>query len=238
MVELLNQEITGRKIPCKVTYKNGEIAKRTFTNTETARGLRVKGSSKRYYPVRRLERLGITRIELKQPPKKKSDIELVKYNANRFLKLVDKRLWKDLQEEVENILNIIDEWYLKWTKKENTNSFSWDLWKEFGHKWLTREKSFITVNTAFKKAVGKDLTIDIDNYLNGQDSNFLRARLIEKIDKDGYYLGYGNRTNYDNSFEVHRDEGKAWLSREFKDLGNGHYYILISPTHAVYIESD
>jgi hypothetical protein len=31
---------------------------------------------------------------------------------------------------------------------------------------------------------------------------------------------------------------RAWLSEEFKGCGNGHYWLLISPTHAIFAEDD
>lgn len=54
------------------------------------------------------------------------------------------------------------------------------------------------------------------------------------------------RTSYDVSFQYKpaTDEGekkhgkRAWYSEEFRDCGNGHYYLALSPTHAIYWERD
>lgn len=45
---------------------------------------------------------------------------------------------------------------------------------------------------------------------------------------------------YDNSIHVGMDEEglKAWYSEEYRGCGNGHYYLLFDPTHAIFIEND
>jgi hypothetical protein len=51
------------------------------------------------------------------------------------------------------------------------------------------------------------------------------------------------RTSYDVTFEYKpadetKDFPRAWYSEEFKDCGNGHYYLALDATHAVYYERD
>jgi len=47
------------------------------------------------------------------------------------------------------------------------------------------------------------------------------------------------RTNYDIGFEYSPDKGnKAWYSEEFKGCGNGHYYLALDATHALFYEND
>jgi len=52
----------------------------------------------------------------------------------------------------------------------------------------------------------------------------------KKYTETGYY-------QYDNSFE-YNGEDKAWYSREFRGCGNGHYYLALNGTHAVFYEDD
>lgn len=51
---------------------------------------------------------------------------------------------------------------------------------------------------------------------------------------------YSNRarTSYDVSFEYDPDRNKAWYSEEYKDCGNGHYYIAIDANTALFCEDD
>lgn len=43
---------------------------------------------------------------------------------------------------------------------------------------------------------------------------------------------------YDNSFEYSPKQNKAWYSREFRGCGNGHYYLALNGTHAMFYEDD
>ena len=44
--------------------------------------------------------------------------------------------------------------------------------------------------------------------------------------------------NYDVSFEYNPVLNKAWYSEEFRGCGNGHYYLALNGTHAIYYEDD
>lgn len=49
------------------------------------------------------------------------------------------------------------------------------------------------------------------------------------------------RNGYDCSFEFSSSKegiNRAWYSEEYRGMGNGHYYIAYSPTHALFIETD
>lgn len=43
---------------------------------------------------------------------------------------------------------------------------------------------------------------------------------------------------YDNSFEYNPEYNKAWYSEEYKNCGNGHYYLALDATHALFYEDD
>ncbi len=46
------------------------------------------------------------------------------------------------------------------------------------------------------------------------------------------------RTNYDVSFEYNPEKNMAWYSEEYKDCGNGHYYIALDHNTAMFMEDD
>ena len=46
------------------------------------------------------------------------------------------------------------------------------------------------------------------------------------------------RTNYDVSFEYSAEKNTAWYSEEFKGCGNGHYYLALDASHALFYEDD
>lgn len=46
------------------------------------------------------------------------------------------------------------------------------------------------------------------------------------------------RTNYDVSFQYRADAKKAWYSEEYKNCGNGHYYLALDHNTALFCEND
>ena len=44
--------------------------------------------------------------------------------------------------------------------------------------------------------------------------------------------------NYDVSFEYNPELKKAWYSEEYRNCGNGHYYLALSENTAVFAEND
>ncbi len=46
------------------------------------------------------------------------------------------------------------------------------------------------------------------------------------------------RTSYDVSFEYDPEKKKAWYSEEYKDCGNGHYYLALDESMALFCEDD
>lgn len=46
------------------------------------------------------------------------------------------------------------------------------------------------------------------------------------------------RTNYDVNFTYRPEEQKAWYSEEYKNCGNGHYYIALDANTALFVEDD
>ena len=74
---------------------------------------------------------------------------------------------------------------------------------------------------------------------NCREQNEAALQSIQKAMADKKTLHMDGRTGYDVSFEYAPEKGnKAWYSEEFKNCGNGHYYLAISPTHALFSEDD
>lgn len=46
------------------------------------------------------------------------------------------------------------------------------------------------------------------------------------------------RVNYDVTFEYDPDKNKAWYSEEYRGCGNGHYYIALNSSMALFCEND
>jgi len=49
----------------------------------------------------------------------------------------------------------------------------------------------------------------------------------------------GRLTNgYDVTFNYQPEDNKAWYSEEYRGCGNGHYYLALDATHALFYEDD
>lgn len=64
-----------------------------------------------------------------------------------------------------------------------------------------------------------------------------KAQIADAL-KSKRRLSIKERTGYDVSFEYDPDRNKAWYSEEYKDCGNGHYYIALDENTALFVEDD
>ena len=48
----------------------------------------------------------------------------------------------------------------------------------------------------------------------------------------------GTQAGYDVSFEYNAEKNKVWYSEEYRGCGNGHYYIALNASHALFVEDD
>lgn len=71
-------------------------------------------------------------------------------------------------------------------------------------------------------------------YQNSQIKEEFKKAIAEKRD----YHRYRIRTNYDVTLEYKAENNMAWYSEEYKDCGNGHYYIALDHSTALFVEDD
>jgi hypothetical protein len=72
----------------------------------------------------------------------------------------------------------------------------------------------------------------------GYSTNQYAFEEIKKALKDKKEISISGRRNYDVSFSYNPKINKAWYSEEFKGCGNGHYYLALDETHALFYEDD
>ena len=71
-------------------------------------------------------------------------------------------------------------------------------------------------------------------HLNRSEKETIKHFLAQKQD----YSSGRIQAGYDVSFEYKADANKAWYSEEYRGCGNGHYYIALDHTTALFIEND
>lgn len=74
------------------------------------------------------------------------------------------------------------------------------------------------------------------NFGKYQTANRLQEIKEALVKKEKIHLAGDN--GYDVSFEYNPEKNMAWYSEEYRGCGNGHYYIALSDTHAVFWEDD
>lgn len=70
----------------------------------------------------------------------------------------------------------------------------------------------------------------------GQNTS-VKKEIIEALENKSNY-SFDTRVNYDVTFEYDADKNMAWYSEEYKDCGNGHYYIALDENTALFCEDD
>lgn len=72
----------------------------------------------------------------------------------------------------------------------------------------------------------------------GYNNSEQKERICKAISEHREYIISGIRTNYDVSFSYNPESNRAFYSEEYKDCGNGHYYIALNHSTAVFCEND
>jgi hypothetical protein len=72
----------------------------------------------------------------------------------------------------------------------------------------------------------------------GRFTNNEQLKIIKEALKNKKETSASGRTNYDVSFSYNPTVQKAWYSEEFRGCGNGHYYLALDATHALFYEDD
>lgn len=74
-------------------------------------------------------------------------------------------------------------------------------------------------------------------YFGKYDNEHSLAKIAQAMENKTP-LNIYERANYDVSFQYSPDQGRAWYSEEYKNAGNGHYYLALDATHAIFYEDD
>lgn len=72
----------------------------------------------------------------------------------------------------------------------------------------------------------------------GKGRNAMYKEEIAQALNDKQNIKKEARVNYDVSFNYDAEKQKAWYSEEYRNCGNGHYYIALDESCALFIEND
>ena len=93
------------------------------------------------------------------------------------------------------------------------------------------------VNTCPIWNMSRKANVEKMRFYEGERNQYALNQIARAFEHRHDFSTHG-RTNYDISFEYKPLIHKAWYSKEYKGCGNGHYYLALDATHAVYWEKD
>lgn len=162
--------------------------------------------------------------------------------------LSESGLWPEIRERFENMLA----WGITWEEKREIASLYWDNhWKEnipaeaeekitgYSKKYpgivYKNEdgKWYFDTDYLFEMSACITKSMYFGKWNNRQEKDIIAQRLRDKQD-----YSCSHRVSYDVSFEYKADKNMAWYSEEYRDCGNGHYYLACNNSVALFCEDD
>ncbi|MCM1368193.1 MAG: hypothetical protein NC184_05255 [Roseburia sp.] len=162
-----------------------------------------------------------------------------KNRLNRAVKLCrESGLWTDIAVVWDNLYK-----YVTLDEKKKIHDMSWDnrdtaitYCKErypFMIKTDNRGRDYLDTDYIWELS-RCELKSMYFGYNNAEEKEKIRTAISEHRE----YTIPRIRTNYDVSFSYNPDSNKAFYSEEYKNCGNGHYYLALNHSTAVFCEDD
>ena len=144
-------------------------------------------------------------------------------------------LWGDIKKEIDDFLNLPDE-----KIEEFVNDATSDFYENIYVKLYEPDNKYPWLHSyQIFESFLRNRCWKSPNFgrFNQTEKNLLKEKYENK---ENIRLKW--RNGYDNSIEISFDRkdniSRGWYSEEYKDCGNGHYYLLFDLTHAIFYEDD
>lgn len=238
--------LTGEKVRCLKEPPKEEGAENTYF-------VYAKGKKRRGH---RFSKEAFAGNYTPAIPTAEEETEKWHKRIKRVLKEIDKTgLWKgsDMEKTFRNLLSVslsdkkeIEKIYWHEAKYINgKRTIDEEKMKPFMEKYpfmfQTNQEDELTSNPKFSYIDGLSECKLKSTYF-GKGSNARHKERIRDYIARKENLTLRAYTNYDVTFEMDfdREDGipRAWYSEEYKGCGNGHYYLAVSETCAVFCEND
>ena len=155
--------------------------------------------------------------------------------ANDALKMLNESgLWSDIKQSIEHFFTLSEA-----EQRELVNDIITDSYELFYHEVYKENGKYSWVHgyQVFEAFVRKTCWKSIAWH------KWERNRMSEEVAqciKNGTSFHRRWTNGYDNSVEIANRNGEklAWYSEEYRECGNGHYYLMFDATHAIFYEDD
>lgn len=239
---VINQVPQYDKVQATIIYNSGSRVDARIARGNGGGLIAMNPGSRRY--GRRLYADEIRDILI--AAKKEKDLAASWYNGWRRVEsiLIESGLWNDVRENITIALSVGYDKIQAAYKISNTYEVP-GLTYEQRDQWqveqiakidpcLITDNNRIDLELLWRQGHGaKVKKMCFDNYQRDRYLDQIAAAMRDKRE-----FQCGGRTSYDVSFHFKPEGMKAWYSEEFKNCGNGHYYLAINSTHALFYEDD
>jgi len=198
-----------------------------------------KGSCRRGYCLKFDQIVDITPVVSKKTKAQKWEDGWEKVK----IRIEKSGLWSNLIPDIDIALNMgydlvssaNDEyWKLSYKEDERANHIAEFLLK---YPLLKDGDRTDTVNTTVIWQMRDLPNVKKMRFCKGSYNDNQLQQIKNAIDTQTKFSTFG-RVSYDISFEYNPEKKKAWYSEEYKGCGNGHYYLALDATHAIYWDKD
>jgi hypothetical protein len=236
------KELPEGAIRATIHFRDGSVSSRRIRRDEdgTKFAVYAKRSRTRGYWY---DQLGpeITAIEpIVSTPKD----EAVKWEKSwrRALKMLEESgLWPEMKAEIEVALDIgydkMQEAYQVYWENSNTRENTVPAMKAIDPRLVaTNDKGVEYADTSIIWYMANPAKIKAMWF--GKYQNIHCKQQVAEAMQNQTELHLSETAGYDVSFEYNPMKRKAWYSEEFRGCGNGHYYLALNATHALFSEDD
>lgn len=156
--------------------------------------------------------------------------------------MAEYNLWTEWKEKLQNLL------HMTWEDHEALNQLYWDTpllrhfdskeWKMWFQKYPFLKNSDgieITVNTDYLWELSR---AELKTMYFGKRANRDVKNTIKTVLKERRDYSCSERVGYDVIFDYKASVGHAWYAEQYRDCGNGHYYLALSENCAWFCEHD
>lgn len=158
----------------------------------------------------------------------------VKRATDALKMLTESGLWPDIKQSIEHFFALTES-----EQKELVNDIITDSYELFYHEVYKEngKYSWVSGYQVFEAFVRKKCWKSIA--WRKWEREHMSAEVAECI-KNGKEFHRRWENGYDNTVEVNEHEGikRAWYSEEYRNCGNGWYYLMFDATHAIFYEKD
>lgn len=158
--------------------------------------------------------------------------------------LSESGLWPEILERFQNLTTV------SWEDRESIKSIYWQH-SEDGHRmdhtkeyeyyaarypfmFYRTSDGYLMVETAYIYEISEGRMKPM--YFGRDNTREKQTIAYAMQEKRRYSCRY--TVNYDVSFEYDPDKNKAWYSEEYRNCGNGHYYLALNHSTALFCEDD